>query len=269
MAEPKGVAAPVGHSTGARHAVTQAAHPPTPSSVRFEVLGRQVPLFYDFAMSWRRAAVDKLAQAVDYVVLAAVEGDVAEFGTLTGLTAAALARSMREVERFGGDWIRAHGLAEKRLHLFDSFEGFPGVSAAADVESPHVASGVWAEGQGKGRSEAELLEICGAYLDRSRIHTHAGWFRDSLSRLDPGARFALVHLDCDLYESTLDVLTDLFERDRWSDGCTLLFDDWNCNRASPRFGERRAWAECVERYRPSFTDCGGYGPVGWQFLLHR
>jgi hypothetical protein len=245
------------------------ASPPAPASVPVSVLGRRVPLFYDFAMSWRRAAVDKLAEAVDYVYQAAVEGDVAEFGTFSGLTAAALARSMREVERFGGDWIRAHRLGEKNLHLFDSFEGFPGVTAAADVESPSVAAGVWAEGQGKGKSEAELVEICGAYLDRERVRTHAGWFRDSLARLEPDVRFALVHLDCDLYESTMDVLVDLFEHDRWSDGCTLLFDDWNCNRASPRFGERRAWAECVERYRPSFTDCGGYGPLGWQFLLHR
>jgi hypothetical protein len=264
---PKGTPPSTGSRAPAAAATPAAA--PTPASVALTVLGRRVPLFYDFAMSWRRAAVDKLAQAVDYVYQAAVDGDVAEFGTFSGLTAAALARSMREVERFGSDWIRAHGLGEKKLHLFDSFEGFPSVSARADVESPSVASGVWAAGAGKGRSEAELLEICGAYLDRSRVRTHPGWFEDSLARLEPDTRFALVHLDCDLYESTRDVLVDLFERDRWSDGCTLLFDDWNCNRASPRFGERRAWAECVERYRPSFTDCGAYGPLGWQLILHR
>jgi len=42
---------------------------------------------------------------------------------------------------------------------------------------------------------------------------------------------------------------------RWiaiADSCHLFFEDWNCNYGSNALGERRAWRECVERYKTFF-----------------
>jgi hypothetical protein len=77
-----------------------------------------------------------------------------------------------------------------------------------------------------------------------------------------------VHIDCDLYESTIDVLDYLLAHHHLADGCAIFFDDWNCSNASPAFGERRAWNEMVEKYQIRFSDCGDYSIYGHKFLVH-
>lgn len=51
-----------------------------------------------------------------------------------------------------------------------------------------------------------------------------GWFKDTLPAIPPGQRFALVRLDGDLYESTLDALTHLYPN--LSVGGWLVVDDY-------------------------------------------
>jgi hypothetical protein len=116
---------------------------------------------------------------------------------------------------------------------------------------------------------ALLLEMCGAYLDAARVVIREGWYKDTMPMLDAATRFALVPIDCDFYESTMDVLDRLFSAGAFSDGCAVYFDDWYCNRGSPDFGEQRAWAECITKYRPRFTDWGAYATVGRRFIIHR
>jgi hypothetical protein len=77
-----------------------------------------------------------------------------------------------------------------------------------------------------------------------------------------------VHLDCDLYSSTAEVLEYLFVHRHVAEGSVVFFDDWNCNRASPQMGQRRAWREAVERHRIEFSDCGEYAVLGHKFIVH-
>jgi hypothetical protein len=86
--------------------------------------------------------------------------------------------------------------------------------------------------------------------------------------LAAGQKFSLVHVDCDIYESTIDVLDYLFANNHISDGGAIFFDDWNCGAASPDLGERRAWNEMVVKYRIRFTDCGNYSAYGNKFIIH-
>ena len=79
---------------------------------------------------------------------------------------------------------------------------------------------------------------------------------------------AFVHIDCDLYSSTVEVLDPLFANNMIADGCIVCFDDWNCNRASPRFGQRRAWREMVEKHRIEHSDNGDYAVIGHKFTIH-
>ena len=60
----------------------------------------------------------------------------------------------------------------------------------------------------------------------------------------------------------------MFEKNMISPGALILFDDWNCNAASPEFGERRAWAELVDRFGINFSVAGDYGFGGHKVFVH-
>jgi hypothetical protein len=209
-----------------------------------------------------------LRTAVEYVMGTGVYGDVVEFGCYRGRTAVTLAKAMHKGEASYRFSEVAHGIPERSLWVFDSFRGFPKTSTAVDAASPHIKAGVWYEGAPAGGSPAEIRSMCNAWLTDDRINVVAGWYKDTLSQIPAGHKFALVHVDCDYYESTIQVLDHLFAHDMIADGCTILFDDWYCNRGSPDFGEQKAWSETVEKYRPWITDWGAYGIVGRRFIVH-
>lgn len=211
----------------------------------------------------------KLIQGVSYCLGSAVEGDVAEFGTCHGDTASILAKSLNYYIQGYARSERAHDLSRRNLHLFDSFEGFPSAQSAEDRKSPHIRSGVWGAGTATGLSAVELLELCERYLPKEQIKIYEGWYKDTLCDIPASTRFALLHMDCDLYSSTYEVLDYLLENDQLSDGCAIFFDNWNSNRASPRFGERKAWADCVAKYQLEYSDSGEYGCNSHKFILHR
>ena len=211
---------------------------------------------------------ERLVQGVAYVHSTGVEGHLAEFGTMSGRTATVLARALDYFSRQLRYSDEAHDLKERQLHLFDSFEGLPETSSEIDTKSPHVESGVWSAGTCQGISKEQLAAMCGQFLPPERVVMHEGWFSETLPKM-PDQKFALLHIDCDLYESTRDVLEQFASRKMFADGCVVFFDDWNCNRASPEFGERRAWNECCEKYGIGFSDGGDYGIVGHKFIIHQ
>ncbi len=87
---------------------------------------------------------NRLSEGVYYVFGMGVEGDIAEFGTMSGRTAVALAASLNYCNNTLSDSDLLHGFKEPRkLWLFDSFEGLPQARTNVDQSSPHVASGIW------------------------------------------------------------------------------------------------------------------------------
>jgi O-methyltransferase len=213
--------------------------------------------------------LETLFRGCQYVYGFDVVGDIAEFGTMTGKTAGLLAHAVRVSDVQFEKNLRLAGLPVKNLHLFDSFKGLPSSeSSAVDALSPHVLSKIWREGALIGLSAEQLAAHIGVILDEERIFIHEGWFSETMPQLDTEARFALVHIDCDLYSSTVDVLDQLFSRGMLSEGAMVLFDDWNCNKASNAFGERRAWTESVEKYQVQFSDEGSYGWASHKFIIH-
>jgi hypothetical protein len=208
----------------------------------------------------------ELYRGFEYVMVSSVPGDVAEFGTSSGRTAMTLAKAMAEMGHLYGP--AEHGIAPRKLRLFDSFQGFPVASDPIDKATPHIESGAWGPGVAKDAPPALVREMCETHLPSDALVIYEGWYRDTMPSLD-AVKFAMVHIDCDLYESTMDVLDRLFSIDAFSDGCAVFFDDWYCNRGSPQFGERHAWADCVAKHRPKFTDWGPYATVGHRFIVHR
>lgn len=199
---------------------------------------------------------ESLSDGVRYVCGADVEGDVAEFGTMSGTTAAILARGLSD------------GGTSKKLLLFDSFQGLPEADSEIDKESPHVKSGVWSAGTCLVLGPDELRSVCAKFLPEDRVVVHEGWFKDTLPRLPDGTKLALLHVDSDLYQSAIDVLDHCFSRKLVQEGAAIFFDDWNCNKASPAFGERRAWSEVVARYGIVCSEGREYGWAGKKFIVH-
>lgn len=130
-----------------------------------------------------------LDAAITQVQAAGGEGPILEFGLWKG-------RSLRRLARaFPG----------RRVYGFDSFQGFPDDGRAdwrKDLTTPRP---------GRLPANAGLVE---------------GFFADTLPGFlagQPNGRLDLIHIDCDLYSSTRDVLTALGER--LAQGTVIVFDE--------------------------------------------
>ena len=109
-------------------------------------------------------------------------------------------------------------------------------------------------------------------VDWDRTFLIEGFFRDSLTaetRERYGMkRVALALIDCDLYESTSQVLD--FLAPMVDEGTILMLDDWNAFDADDHKGQRRAFREFLATSRklsaePRFA----YGHYGQVFTLTR
>jgi hypothetical protein len=70
------------------------------------------------------------------------------------------------------------------------------------------------------------LESVQGYLkDFQNVRFYRGFFPESAKELDPNLRFAFVHMDVDLYQSTLDCLK--FFYDRMVPGGIMLTHDYS------------------------------------------
>ena len=105
-------------------------------------------------------------------------------------------------------WLLRHLPVDGQLHLFDSFDGLP------RAWEDRLPQGHFALDR-KGRPR---------FNDR-RVRMHVGLFADTLPEYRKASRKApaLVHIDCDLYESTRDVLAGIGSL--IGPGCILAFDE--------------------------------------------
>lgn len=209
-----------------------------------------------------------LVKSISYCFISSVEGDFAEFGTCSGYTASLIAYAINFYSSRLHKHEQAHGISARNLCLFDSFEGFPEATMAQDIESPHVASGMWGAGTAKGLNRNELQSLVTHYLPLERVAIYEGWYKNTLFDIEPGRLFAFVHMDCDLYESTIDVLRYLFKHRHIAQGAMLLFDNWYCNKASAEFAEQRAWLTLCEEFNVNYKDLGIYACVGNRLIIH-
>lgn len=195
-----------------------------------------------------------------YVHSQRMTGPILEFGVFKGFTARWLARLIGHLEYPGDLW------------LYDSFTGFATPRNDVDAACYEVAeSGKWRQGECAlvpGES-AKVRRALTTLLDRGRVHIVEGFFEDSIPDRLPNAPCALVHIDCDRFDATSHVLRSLSQRNLLQDGAVLLFDDYNCNRAQPSMGERRALSEFLATHdRWSVSPYFTYGCHGQAFFLH-
>lgn len=136
-----------------------------------------------------------------------------------------------------------HHLFDWTYVAFDSFEGLPKISGIDQQE-------IWQEGKLATDEQTFTRLVTRHGMPREKLLTIKGFYDTSLTadlqaQLLP-SRAAVIHIDCDLYSSTVPVLE--FIRPFLQKGTILIFDDWNCFWADPNKGERRAFGEFRSKY---------------------
>jgi hypothetical protein len=137
-----------------------------------------------------------------------VEGDIVECGVSIG-HGALLFLLMSEY------------LGVERIYYgFDSFEGFPEPSEKDGI-TPITGKGYWAN------PSATVLKVLrdGRLPDdviEHRVRLVKGWFSETVSQYE--GRIAILHLDCDLYDSYKTCLDALY--DKVAPNGIIMFDEY-------------------------------------------
>jgi O-methyltransferase len=119
--------------------------------------------------------------------------------------------------------LKAYGVTDRCVWVADSFEGLPPPNAG---KYPQDADSCLHES----RELAVSLEQVKANFDRydlldDQVRFLKGWFCDTLPTA-PIKRLAVLRLDGDMYQSTMDALTNLYPK--VSQGGYVIVDDYGC-----------------------------------------
>ena len=159
-----------------------------------------------------RTRIDNLHACLDRIAVDGVPGDLIETGVWRG-----------GATIFMRAWLMAHGITDRTVWVADSFDGLPPPTLPQDEgvdlskrTNPFLAVP---------RTEVEALFARYDLLD-GQVRFLQGWFRDTLPTA-PIERLALLRLDGDLYESTMDALQALYHK--VSPGGFVVVDDYYTN----------------------------------------
>src|ERR1700722_4347059 len=186
------------------------------------------------------ARLDNLQFCIDDVLKNSIPGDLIETGVWRG-GACIFMRAM----------LKARGVTDRTVWVADSFEGLPEPDAEkfpieAEFHQGSVAKDVYnhlAAGLDVVQANFKAYKM----LD-DRVKFLKGWFKDTL----PGApikSLAIMRLDGDYYESTMDALTNLY--DKLSIGGYAIIDD---------YGED-SWTYCQKAVDDYRRDHGIVDPI--------
>ena len=178
--------------------------------------------------------LENVQTCIETVLRASVPGDLIETGVWRG----GASIFMRGV-------LKAYGVSDRVLWVADSFEGLPPVNTDKYPQEQDL-------GLDRARDLAVSLETVRENFSRyglldDQVRFLKGWFRDTLPTA-PIEKLAVMRLDGDLYESTMDALVNLYPK--LSVGGYVIIDDYNavpaCNVAVTDFrSERGITAELV------------------------
>jgi hypothetical protein len=138
--------------------------------------------------------------------------------------------------------LKAYGIRDRLVWVADSFEGLPPADPAKYPKESPIAFHLYAD---LAVSLEQVRENFARYgLLDEQVRFLKGWFRDTLPTA-PIEKLALMRLDGDLYESTMDALVPLYPK--LSSGGFAIIDDYNlvqsCNEAVEDFRRERGIRE--------------------------
>jgi Macrocin-O-methyltransferase (TylF) len=141
--------------------------------------------------------------------------------------------------------LKAYGASDRSVWVADSFEGLPDPDAERFPKEAAFHHGRTMQRLYKKMTATfeEVRTNFAAYgLLDDRVHFLKGWFKDTLPSA-PIGRLALIRLDGDYYDSTMDALINLY--DKLSVGGMVIVDDYgedawtNCRQAVDEFRVQR------------------------------
>jgi hypothetical protein len=188
--------------------------------------------------------LDNLQFCIENILARNVPGDLIETGAWRG----GAAIFMRAV-------LKAHGITDRCVWVADSFEGLPPPDPQkypADAGDPHHTFAFLAVSQEEVRANFERYGL----LD-DQVRFLKGWFRDTLPAA-PVQQLAVLRLDGDMYESTMDALVHLYPK--LSPGGCAIIDDYGavagCRQAVHDYREQLCIPEEMRQI--------DWGAVFWQ-----
>ena len=181
-----------------------------------------------------QARMDNLQRCVVDVLERDIPGDLIETGVWRG----GATIFMRGI-------LKAYGVTDRRVWVADSFEGLPEPDAARfPTEAKYHAGPLMKtlyRNFAAGLEEVKRNFEAYGLLDE-QVKFLPGWFKDTLPSA-PIGKLAVMRLDGDYYESTMDSLTALY--DKLSVGGYIIIDDYgedvwtNCRQATEHFRRQR------------------------------
>jgi hypothetical protein len=172
-----------------------------------------------------RKRLDNLHMALDHVTRHGIPGDLIETGVWRG-----------GATIFMRGYLAAYEITDRTVWAADSFEGLPPPTLPQDAGHDYSA----ARAPILAISQEEVEDLFRRYdLLDGQVRFLKGWFKDTLPAA-PIDRLAILRLDGDLYESTMDALNALYHK--VSPGGFVIVDDYNdidpCKAAVDEFRAR-------------------------------
>jgi len=157
-----------------------------------------------------RKRLDNIQFCVEDVLTRGVPGDLMETGVWRG----GASIFMRAV-------LQAHGAGDRHVWVADSFAGLP----PPDTSKYPQDTGIDLYLESALAISLEVVQANFARYDLldPQVHFLKGWFRDTLPQA-PNGSLAVLRLDGDLYESTMDSLVNLYPK--LSVGGYVIVDDY-------------------------------------------
>jgi O-methyltransferase len=191
-----------------------------------------------------RKRLDNVHHCVDEVLENNIPGDLIEAGVWRG----GVTILMRAI-------LKTKGIGDRQVWAADSFQGLPPVNMSEYPQDTEVGL------QGVEAFTVSLDEVRANFarygLLDEQVQFIEGWFRETLPRLED-RKWAVIRLDGDLYESTMDGLKHLYPN--LSVGGLVIVDD---------YGAFRPCRQAVHDYRDAHDIQEPIIPIDWTGVYWR
>lgn len=142
--------------------------------------------------------------------------------------------------------LKAYNDTEKKVFVADSFEGLPSPNSTlypADKDYDFTKFNILSVSLSQVKSNFERYGL----LDNQVVFLK-GWFKDTLPTA-PIEKLAILRLDGDLYESTMDALVNLYPK--LSIGGYVIVDDYNIPCCAKAVNDFRQMHNIVDAFYPT------------------
>lgn len=178
-------------------------------SVEEKIEGQIWPKFAHTMIGFPR--LDNIQFCVQSVIDDNIRGDLIETGVWRG----GACIFMRAI-------LKANDITDRTVWVADSFQGLPPPDPS---KAPADAGAKWHTYSELAVSVEQVMQHFRVYgLLDDQVKFLKGWFKDTLSKA-PFKKLAVARLDGDMYESTMDSLTNLYPK--LSPGGYLIVDDFH------------------------------------------